>query len=159
MSSGEVVFLRYIVAALSAPFTILIASLTVIPLMAAIKMGFASVEAFSAARFIDSLNSSTFLPIPIAFSFDSISFASGGKGILISGFPQYPLRTETCLTPSPVPFTSASLIPSTASFSVKPLFLELSNFLASFRNCASVCCIPRIAITTRIQIFFILSSI
>ena len=127
------------VAALSVPLTILTASLTVISLIAVKKIDFASLAAFSAARFMDSLNSSTFLPIPIVLSLDSISFASAGNGILISGFPQYPLRTETCFTLSPVPLTKASLIPSAASFSVSPLFLELINFFAFFKNCASIC--------------------
>ncbi len=122
------------VAALSGPLTMLIASVIVIPFIAAMKIGFASFAAFSAALFMDRLNSSTFLPRPMALSFVSISFASGGNGILISGLPQYPSTTETSFTLLSVPFSSASLIPAAASFSVSPVFWLLRKLFTFLKS-------------------------
>src|SRR5512147_1607045 len=49
-----------------------------------------------------------------------MAVASGGKGILISGFLKYPSTRDTILTLSPVPLTRASLIAEAASSSLKP---------------------------------------
>ena len=81
-------------------------------------IGLASVAASSAALLINKIASSTNLFNPNDLNISSIFFASGGKGIFISGFCKYPSTLDTISTELFIPLFRASLKAVAASSSV-----------------------------------------
>jgi hypothetical protein len=120
-NSSLVLSCKYEVAALLGPVNMFLASFIVICEMALAKIGAASLDACSAARFKVSSNSSTLLPMPKLRNLSATCETSGGKGIRISEFLLKPSNEASFEEAFLAPIVKASFNPLEMSASVNVL--------------------------------------